>query len=56
MMSTIGYPVHPDKGVDEIRKCVGETIAFLTTTSDRFYSASSFKSPSEYWGNLIPAD
>jgi len=56
MMSAVNYPGHPDKGVDEMRQCVGETIAFLTATSNRFYSASSFKSPSRYWGNLIPVD
>jgi len=56
MMSTVDYPPHPDKGVDELRQCVGDTITFLTATSNRFYSTSSFKNPSRYWGNLIPAD
>ena len=56
MMSTVDYPVHPDKGVDELRECVGATITFLTATSNQFYSAASLKSPSRYWGNLIPAD
>lgn len=56
MMSFEGYITHPDKGVNEMRKCIGETIAFMTATSNRFYSASSFENPSSYWGNLIPAD
>lgn len=55
-MSTVGYPGHPDKGVDEVRNCIGETITFLTATSNRFYSVLSSKNPSGYWGNLIPAD
>lgn len=56
MMSFDGYIPHPEKGIDEMRKCVGETIVFMAATSDHFYSASSFENPSGYWGNLIPAD
>ena len=56
MMSFDGYITHPEKGVDEMRKCIGATITFMTDTSDRFYSVSSFESPSRYWGNLIPTD
>jgi len=56
MMSFEGYITHPEKGVDEMRQCIGETIAFMNATSDRFYSASSFGSPSKYWDNLIPSN
>ena len=56
MMSFESYITHPDKGVNEMRKCIGETIAFMTDTSNRFYSASSFENPSRHWGKMIPAD
>jgi len=56
VMSLEGFTTHPEKGVDELRKCIGTSIAFMTATSDRFYLASSFENPSGYWGNLIPAD
>ena len=56
MMSFEGYITHPEKGVDEMRGCIGETIAFMSSTLDRFHSVSSFENPSRYWDNLIPAD
>lgn len=53
MMSHESYVPHPEKSVDEMRKCIGATITFMTVTSDRFYSASSFRNPSSYWGYLM---
>lgn len=56
MMAYEGYIPHPEKSVDEMRKCIGNTIDFMTATTDRFYSASSFENPSRNWGELIPTD
>lgn len=56
VMSLEGFTTHPEKGIDELRKCIGTSIALMVATSNRFYSASSFKNPSEYWGSLIPTD
>ena len=56
VMSLEGFTTHPEKGVDELRKCIGSSIAFMAATSDRFYLASSFKNSSQYWGSLIPTD
>ena len=55
-MSLEGFTTHPEKGVDELQKCIGASMAFMHATSGRFYSASSFENPSEYWGSLIPTD
>lgn len=55
-MAYEGYIPHPEKSTDEMRRCIGTTIAFMTITSDRFYSASSFENPSRNWGDLMPAD
>lgn len=56
MMAYEGYLPHPEKSVDEMRNCIGATIAFMIATSDRFYSASSFENPSRNWGELIPTE
>jgi hypothetical protein len=56
MLLRKGYTSHPDKSLDEMRKCVGATIAFMAATSAKFYSVSSFENPSRYWVDLIPAD
>jgi len=56
MMAYEGYIPHPEKGVDEMRNCIGATIAFMNATLDRFHSASSFENPSRNWGDLMPMD
>jgi hypothetical protein len=56
MMAYGGYVPHPEKTIDEMRKCIGATITFMTTTSESFYLASSFENPSRNWGDLIPTD
>ena len=56
MMEQEGHTPHPEKSVDEMRICIGATIEFMTTTLERFYSASSFENPSGNWGDLIPAE
>ena len=56
MMAFEGYIPHPEKSVDEMRKCIGATIDFMTATSNKFYSASSLKIPSESWSDLMGTD
>ena len=56
MMARDSYTPHPEKSIDELRQCIGATIDFMTATSTRFYSASSFENPSRNWGDLIPTD
>ncbi|KAF9792681.1 hypothetical protein BJ322DRAFT_1152374 [Thelephora terrestris] len=56
MMAFEGYIPHPEKSVDEMRKCIGATIDFMTATSNKFYSASSLKNPSESWSDLMGTD
>jgi hypothetical protein len=56
MMAYDSYIAHPEKSINEMRKCIGGTIAFMMATSDKFYLASSFENPSRYWGTLIPTD
>jgi hypothetical protein len=56
MMVYEGYISHPEKSVDEMRKCIGATISFMTATSDKFHSVSSFENPSKNWGELIPTE